>query len=67
VAFALGVGEGYEHKQATNKKSHESVPSRRAAQIIAELSQPNVNARAMPPYRRKKKPRSGEHRDLMWA
>jgi len=31
VAFALKVDEGDEHEQAANKKSHLSVPSRRAS------------------------------------
>ena len=31
MAFALKVDEGDEHEQAANKKSHMSVPSRRAS------------------------------------
>ena len=31
MAFALKVDEGDEHEQAANKKSHLSVPSRRAS------------------------------------
>ena len=46
MAFALKVDEGDEHEQAANKKSHMSVPSRRASTKHSRVSQNNVKTGA---------------------